>query len=112
MSASCLRSSPFGSLPSVEYYLYFAISSEAAFAFDSILLNRAIVMTFALIFNSAVSVPNLFWPVVGGMLALSVVELLPVAGGVMLATNGMAAEQFLMDRGPSHVVSGARGGGC
>ena len=36
-------------MPSVEYSLYYAISSDAIFAFDNILLNLATAITFALI---------------------------------------------------------------
>lgn len=45
----CFKSNPFGNFPSVEYNLYYAISNEAIFAFDSILLNLATAITFALI---------------------------------------------------------------
>ena len=50
ISESYFNKSPFGNLPSVECILYYAISKEAILAFDSILLNRAIVITLALIF--------------------------------------------------------------
>jgi hypothetical protein len=34
------------------------------------------------------------------------------AGNVMLSTHGMGAQQLLMDRAPSHVVSVAPPAGC
>lgn len=47
ISCMSFMSRPLGSLPSDECSLYYAISSEACFACDSILLNLATAITFA-----------------------------------------------------------------
>ena len=49
ISEICFNNNPFGNFPSVEYNLYYAISNEAIFALESILLNLATAITFALI---------------------------------------------------------------